>query len=144
MPFFYGSPPVYYMMPFSNKKNKKTRWVSTNWYKREFILLLFHCTTATLVTNKSINRHRPEGLAAVHFKFIIVVQQQQLLDQINTLYYTNILLFLFLSKMSPCLQVLYREWGSWSTAWYRPQPLGLVRDYFGDKIGMYFAWLGIY
>jgi hypothetical protein len=38
-------------------------------------------------------------------------------------------------------QTLYRIWGSFGS-WYRPQPLGLIRDYFGDKVGMYFAWLG--
>ena len=36
---------------------------------------------------------------------------------------------------------MYNEWGS-IRSWYREQPLPLVRDYFGDKVGMYFAWLG--
>ena len=38
-------------------------------------------------------------------------------------------------------QMLYRAWGSFGS-WYRPQPLGLIRDYYGDKVAMYFAWLG--
>ena len=28
--------------------------------------------------------------------------------------------------------------------WYRKQPLDLIRDYFGDQISLYFAWLGFY
>ncbi|KAF4518589.1 hypothetical protein B566_EDAN012417 [Ephemera danica] len=38
---------------------------------------------------------------------------------------------------------LYLEWARAGT-WYRRQPLWLVRKYFGDKIGLYFAWLGFY
>ena len=40
-------------------------------------------------------------------------------------------------------QILYRTWGSFGS-WYRPQPLGQIRDYFGDQVAMYFAWLGKY
>jgi hypothetical protein len=28
--------------------------------------------------------------------------------------------------------------------WYKTQPLDLVRKYFGDEVGIYFAWLGFY
>lgn len=38
---------------------------------------------------------------------------------------------------------MYRQWGT-ASAWCRQQPLPLVRDYFGDKVGLYFAWLGFY
>ena len=27
---------------------------------------------------------------------------------------------------------------------YKKQPLWLIKRYFGDKIGLYFAWLGFY
>ncbi|XP_031635097.1 anoctamin-1 isoform X2 [Contarinia nasturtii] len=39
--------------------------------------------------------------------------------------------------------LLYKEWASVSK-WYRYQPLDYVKDYFGVKIGLYFAWLGYY
>jgi anoctamin-6 len=34
----------------------------------------------------------------------------------------------------------------WATlkAWYKKQPLWLIKNYFGVKIGLYFAWLGFY
>jgi len=39
--------------------------------------------------------------------------------------------------------LLFREWASFSKFW-KYQPLDAVRDYFGVKIGLYFAWLGFY
>ena len=41
------------------------------------------------------------------------------------------------------LQLLYLEWAR-PAKWYKRQPLNLVRRYFGDKIGLYFCWLGFY
>ncbi|XP_060110345.1 anoctamin-2 isoform X2 [Heteronotia binoei] len=40
-------------------------------------------------------------------------------------------------------KLLYREWARYG-AFYKFQPIDLVRKYFGEKIGMYFAWLGLY
>lgn len=38
---------------------------------------------------------------------------------------------------------LYTKWAAVSK-WYRYQPLDYIKDYFGVKIGLYFAWLGYY
>ncbi|XP_055596668.1 anoctamin-4 isoform X3 [Uranotaenia lowii] len=40
-------------------------------------------------------------------------------------------------------RLLYLEWAR-PSKWYKKQPLCLVRKYFGDKIALYFCWLGFY
>ncbi|XP_053689723.1 anoctamin-1 isoform X2 [Sabethes cyaneus] len=39
--------------------------------------------------------------------------------------------------------LLYTKWAA-VLKWYRYQPLDYIKDYFGVKIGLYFAWLGYY
>ncbi|XP_030746412.1 anoctamin-1-like isoform X2 [Sitophilus oryzae] len=39
--------------------------------------------------------------------------------------------------------LLYNEWAS-VRKWYRYQPLDCIKEYFGVKIALYFAWLGFY
>jgi len=40
-------------------------------------------------------------------------------------------------------QILYEYWARWSR-WYKYQPVHHIREYFGEKIGIYFVWLGLY
>ncbi|XP_047431254.1 anoctamin-6 [Mugil cephalus] len=39
--------------------------------------------------------------------------------------------------------LLYTEWAH-PKSFYKMQPLDLIRKYYGEKIGIYFAWLGFY
>ncbi|XP_067860676.1 anoctamin-2b [Heptranchias perlo] len=40
-------------------------------------------------------------------------------------------------------KLLYQEWARYG-AFYKYQPIDLIRKYFGEEIGLYFAWLGLY
>ena len=38
-------------------------------------------------------------------------------------------------------QILYEYWARWG-CWYKYQPLDHIREYLGEKIGIYYGWLG--
>ncbi|KAG7521750.1 anoctamin-1-like [Solea senegalensis] len=40
-------------------------------------------------------------------------------------------------------QLLHEEWANYG-AMHKYQPVDLIRKYFGEQIGLYFAWLGVY
>ncbi|XP_023034609.1 anoctamin-1 isoform X1 [Drosophila willistoni] len=48
-----------------------------------------------------------------------------------------------ISEPGTTREILYKHWASVSK-WYRYQPLDDIKEYFGVKIGLYFAWLGYY
>uniref|UniRef100_A0A8C0GY46 Anoctamin n=1 Tax=Chelonoidis abingdonii TaxID=106734 RepID=A0A8C0GY46_CHEAB len=60
---------------------------------------------------------------------------------------TNVCKFLLAngvySAAYPLHDLLCEEWASYGV-FYKYQPIDLVRKYFGEKIGLYFAWLGVY
>uniref|UniRef100_A0A8C5HD49 Anoctamin n=1 Tax=Gouania willdenowi TaxID=441366 RepID=A0A8C5HD49_GOUWI len=57
--------------------------------------------------------------------------------------FKNLFGFLGKRKFIKSNELLHEEWARYS-AFYKYQPIDLVRKYFGEKIGLYFAWLGVY
>uniref|UniRef100_A0A672KSL2 Anoctamin n=1 Tax=Sinocyclocheilus grahami TaxID=75366 RepID=A0A672KSL2_SINGR len=66
-------------------------------------------------------------------KYVMAILYEWMLNRCSRMYVILIL----------SLQILYEEWASYSI-FYKYQPIGLIRKYFGEKVGLYFAWLGVY
>uniref|UniRef100_A0A669DPL6 Anoctamin n=1 Tax=Oreochromis niloticus TaxID=8128 RepID=A0A669DPL6_ORENI len=51
---------------------------------------------------------------------------------------------IYCSVMFLCVfQLLHEEWANYGVM-HKYQPVDLIRKYFGEQIGLYFAWLGVY
>jgi hypothetical protein len=50
------------------------------------------------------------------------------------------------SKFFPLHQETARKWliDNWVKRFWRPQPITAVKNYFGEKLALYFVWLGHY
>uniref|UniRef100_A0A671LUK4 Anoctamin n=1 Tax=Sinocyclocheilus anshuiensis TaxID=1608454 RepID=A0A671LUK4_9TELE len=71
--------------------------------------------------------------------YYIILKMPILSGSRNTLYWTR-------SRDANCESErysLYKYWARFSS-FYKEQPLNLIRKYYGEKIGIYFAWLGFY
>ncbi|KAI2662224.1 Anoctamin-1 [Labeo rohita] len=73
-----------------------------------------------------------------HLQKFLLRQQNQELNRISSLLGSGVY-----TEAYPVHDILYEEWASYSI-FYKYQPIGLIRKYFGEKVGLYFAWLGVY
>uniref|UniRef100_A0AAX7TDT0 Anoctamin n=1 Tax=Astatotilapia calliptera TaxID=8154 RepID=A0AAX7TDT0_ASTCA len=80
-----------------------------------------------------VEEHQPKNVK--HLSHTFSREKQHLFDLSDKDYF-------FDSKTRSSI-LLYEEWANYSV-FYKYQPIGLVRKYFGEKIGLYFAWLGLY
>uniref|UniRef100_A0A8C2WLL3 Anoctamin n=1 Tax=Cyclopterus lumpus TaxID=8103 RepID=A0A8C2WLL3_CYCLU len=93
----------------------------------EKIRLFIHKVTTPL--HPKVDANRPQStLRALQFQFYTAAAL--LANGVYTSAY-------------PLHDLLYEQWASYSV-FYKYQPIGLIRKYFGEKVGLYFAWLGVY
>uniref|UniRef100_A0AAQ5X263 Anoctamin n=1 Tax=Amphiprion ocellaris TaxID=80972 RepID=A0AAQ5X263_AMPOC len=98
----------------------------------EKIRLFIHKVTAPL--HPKVDANRPDSVKSLSHPFSREKQHLLLANGVYTSAYP-------LHDVS--MTLLYEEWASYSV-FYKYQPIGLIRKYFGEKVGLYFAWLGVY
>uniref|UniRef100_A0A8D0AMK7 Anoctamin n=1 Tax=Sander lucioperca TaxID=283035 RepID=A0A8D0AMK7_SANLU len=94
----------------------------------EKIRLFIHKVTAPL--HPKVDPNRPQTVKFLSHPFSREKQHLLLANGVYTSAY-------------PLHDLLYEQWASYSF-FYKYQPIGLIRKYFGEKVGLYFAWLGVY
>uniref|UniRef100_A0A8C8SR48 Anoctamin n=1 Tax=Pelusios castaneus TaxID=367368 RepID=A0A8C8SR48_9SAUR len=94
-----------------------------------------------------VAEHKPQTVKRLSYPFS---REKQHLFKIVHCYYvfvcqgiTSLLANGVYSAAYPLHDLLCEEWASYGV-FYKYQPIDLVRKYFGEKIGLYFAWLGVY
>uniref|UniRef100_A0AAQ5YG42 Anoctamin n=1 Tax=Amphiprion ocellaris TaxID=80972 RepID=A0AAQ5YG42_AMPOC len=99
----------------------------------EKIRLFIHKVTAPL--HPKVDANRPDIKSGL--TFYIQFKTHQIVHLSNGVYTSAYPLH------DVSMTLLYEEWASYSV-FYKYQPIGLIRKYFGEKVGLYFAWLGVY
>uniref|UniRef100_A0A673WPY2 Anoctamin n=1 Tax=Salmo trutta TaxID=8032 RepID=A0A673WPY2_SALTR len=108
----------------------------------ERINLFIHKVTAPL--HPKVEPNRPQNVK--HLSHPFSREKQHLKFDLLKMTFTGITSLLgngVYTAAYPLHDILYEEWASYSV-FYKYQPIGLIRKYFGEKIGLYFAWLGVY
>uniref|UniRef100_A0A3Q0T5R2 Anoctamin n=1 Tax=Amphilophus citrinellus TaxID=61819 RepID=A0A3Q0T5R2_AMPCI len=88
---------------------------------------------------------KPSSLSS--FKFIIHFGYSLIILRVVSIHPSFINCYklgIYCSVMCLCvLQLLHEEWANYGVM-HKYQPVDLIRKYFGEQIGLYFAWLGVY
>uniref|UniRef100_A0A8P4KTJ7 Anoctamin n=1 Tax=Dicentrarchus labrax TaxID=13489 RepID=A0A8P4KTJ7_DICLA len=116
----------------------------------EKIRLFIHKVTAPL--HPKVDANRPQSVKSLSHPFS---REKQHLTRCTRAKYSmgKTSAYIINSRLTKCdtekpadnieYNLLYEEWASYSV-FYKYQPIGLIRKYFGEKVGLYFAWLGVY
>uniref|UniRef100_A0AAQ5ZSR0 Anoctamin n=1 Tax=Amphiprion ocellaris TaxID=80972 RepID=A0AAQ5ZSR0_AMPOC len=102
--------------------------------KRIFSVVFSSLELITAPLHPKVDANRPDSVKSLSHPFSREKQHLLLANGVYTSAYP-------LHDVS--MTLLYEEWASYSV-FYKYQPIGLIRKYFGEKVGLYFAWLGVY